>query len=213
VELTLGEGLQAWVLPVVYRRGKATIICNGCGKAFQVYKCREHTASRCSVRCPGMWVKKNCELCAEPFTSKKSQNARFGSNRCKWLGVGLGARGVPEEQFWSKVVKGTSRFDCWKWSGAKMRGGYGIFGIHGIKTPQRAHRFSYELHKGPIPKGLFVCHSCDNPECANPRHLWLGTQKQNMEDAKRKGRVKPPYYRKRAALLQQQGCAPKPTSD
>lgn len=79
---------------------------------------------------------------------------------------------------------------CWEWQGA-LRVGYGaIVGkINGTRKTLGAHRVSYELHKGPIPKGLFVCHSCDNRKCINPEHLWLGTGKDNMQDALRKDRM------------------------
>ena len=62
--------------------------------------------------------------------------------------------------------------------------------------PDRGHRASWVIHKGPIPDGLYVCHSCDNAICTNPEHLWLGTHKENNDDKMRKGRqgkVKPPY--------------------
>jgi len=83
------------------------------------------------------------------------------------------------DKFWSKVKK-TNK--CWWWSAAKDGCNYGRLGN------KKAHRVSYEMHFGKIPKGIYVCHSCDNPSCVNPEHLFLGTQKQNMLDMVRKGR-------------------------
>ena len=71
---------------------------------------------------------------------------------------------------------------CWIWTGSKNRDGYGRF-YH-----TSAHRASYEIFKGGIPVGISVLHSCDNPSCVNPNHLWLGTQADNMHDCIAKGR-------------------------
>jgi hypothetical protein len=57
---------------------------------------------------------------------------------------------------------------------------------------ERVHRFVYREVVGDIPQRMFVCHTCDNPLCVNPDHLWLGTHSENMKDAYRKGRVAPP---------------------
>lgn len=93
------------------------------------------------------------------------------------------------ERFWRLVAKGDG---CWTWLGTKTCGGYGKIHVSGEARQSRrsawAHRVSWELANGPIPGGLFVCHQCDNPSCVRPDHLFLGTNDDNMQDAKRKGR-------------------------
>lgn len=78
---------------------------------------------------------------------------------------------------------------CWLWMRSTGNYGYGQFAL----TPQRqvrAHRYSYEARHGPIPAGMVVCHRCDNPCCVNPEHLFLGTQRDNIQDCIQKGRFK-----------------------
>ena len=77
--------------------------------------------------------------------------------------------------------------DCWDWTAALNNIGYGMFRWASNKM-RTAHRASYELHNGPIPEGLVVCHTCDNPKCVNPKHLWTGTLKDNAQDMVAKGR-------------------------
>jgi hypothetical protein len=76
---------------------------------------------------------------------------------------------------------------CWLWTAAISFDGYGIIGYDSHRSVG-AHRVSYELFKGNIPKGLFVMHSCDNRCCVNPSHLSVGTAKANAHDMIAKGR-------------------------
>ena len=89
---------------------------------------------------------------------------------------------VATQRFFSKVNKTKT---CWLWTASLRGGGYGYFWFNG-HTP--AHRFSWLLHKGDIPRGLYVLHKCDIRACVNPDHLFLGTHDDNMRDMKEKGR-------------------------
>ena len=89
------------------------------------------------------------------------------------------------ERFMAKVcVCGPD--DCWVWQAGRDKNGYGRFNYFGDNMP--AHRVSYILHKGEITFGMLVCHTCDNPSCVNPNHLFLGTHHDNVIDMFAKGR-------------------------
>ena len=78
--------------------------------------------------------------------------------------------------------------DCWIWFKVKP-GTYGRIMVNGKKV--KAHRYSYEKKYGPIPSGLHACHTCDNPRCVNPDHIFPGTDTDNVRDCVRKGRLRP----------------------
>ena len=84
-----------------------------------------------------------------------------------------------EERFWSKVDKSG---DCWVWTGPRLPWGYGMF------LRSTAHRYVYVLSHGPLPRNVFVCHTCDNPPCVNPAHLFAGSSRDNQLDRLAKGR-------------------------
>lgn len=83
-------------------------------------------------------------------------------------------------------IKINKKTGCWDWQGATVGNGYGLITFNYKST--RVHRLSYRLFVGLIDKGLYVLHKCDRPICCNPNHLFLGTQKDNMEDMRKKMR-------------------------
>jgi hypothetical protein len=98
------------------------------------------------------------------------------------------SKDTSQERFWKKVTKALEN-ECWLWTGCKQgSNGYGYFRISKDAGNQVAHRFSYELHKGQIPMGMIVCHTCDNPICVNPNHLFVGTHQDNAIDRESKKR-------------------------
>lgn len=99
--------------------------------------------------------------------------------------------GSPQEMFvilkrFSQKYNVNRVSKCWEWDSGIAPNGYGQFSIN--KSKKIAHRVSYILFKSDIPKGMFVCHKCDNRQCVNHDHLFLGTNIDNMNDMKEKGR-------------------------
>lgn len=89
-------------------------------------------------------------------------------------------------RFWAKVNRKGPQ-GCWLWTASVTGRGYGQ--MWNGSTKVATHRFSWELAHGPIPKGQHICHRCDVTRCVNPSHLFLGTAQDNLDDARRKGRL------------------------
>lgn len=146
------------------------------------------------------YVPRQCVFCDTTFQARGWEvakgRARFCSRACwrAWHQAGIAARSTPEaltQRFWQHVVKSDG---CWEWTGHRVgqvgRNNYGEMALPGQRhNGIRAHRFSWELHYGPIPDGLWVLHRCDNPPCVRPDHLFLGTRADNLADMVAKGRA------------------------
>jgi hypothetical protein len=121
-----------------------------------------------------------CALCSKP-TARAS--FRYCSQDC----ANASKRGRFAERFWAKVDRSGGPDACWPWLAGRHRRGYGKYWLNGRTIP--ANRVAWELVNGPMPTELRACHSCDNPPCCNPRHIWPGTDADNQADSKAKGRT------------------------
>ena len=137
-----------------------------------------------------------CAICAKPFdrgysmNAKRAANNQFCSPACRATHAANESAADMPERFWSFVGRRGEK-ECWLWNGSLNANGYGQFTwVTAGKRTHIATRIAYRLVNGEIPPKMFVCHSCDNPRCVNPAHLWLGTAKDNMQDASKKGRIR-----------------------
>ncbi len=130
---------------------------------------------------------KQCSQCDRPAFCRgwcTKHYARANSKRTPLATVDM----TYEERFDYYHTKGEG---CWEWHGATFgTRGYGAY--YDGKRTMGAHRHAYERANGPIPRGVFICHQCDNPRCVRPDHLFAGTPKQNTQDMLAKGRQNPP---------------------
>jgi len=121
---------------------------------------------------------KDCELPAKIKDLCHKHYARFKR-------TGVTTIKTPQDRIMENILVNTET-GCWEWQGRIEVTGYG--GLSYKDKTQRAHRFAYTVFKGPIPKGMYVCHHCDVRHCVNPDHLFPGSHKDNMRDMTGKGR-------------------------
>lgn len=139
---------------------------------------------------------KSCANCGAEFSERRKDTEVEWSKRT-YCSISCANKSKSEKRpvsvrYWLHVVTRDGD-QCWSWNGATNGHGYGLLN-RGDGVPAKAHRVSWEIHFGPIPEGLGVLHKCDNPECSNPKHLFLGTQKDNARDMSNKGRMNPISY-------------------
>jgi hypothetical protein len=136
---------------------------------------------------------KPCKQCGTPFYCPPCRDEGgahvkkyFCSKACD-VKYRASSTGI-QARFWSYVVK--QEGGCWLYEKTLDADGYGYFryGHRGGLRQWFAHRFSWTIANGDVPKGLCVCHTCDVRNCVNPAHLWIGTHDDNMKDMHRKGR-------------------------
>ena len=127
-------------------------------------------------------MKTFCSICNKPCVGRGYCKKHYRAFMKHGDPLQMGnLRGVPFDQRYQTDEKG-----CWLWIGGTNQDGYGAFARYGEK---RAHRVSWVMHRGPIPAGMHVLHTCDVPGCVNPDHLFLGTHQDNMADLRSKGRA------------------------
>lgn len=126
----------------------------------------------------------NCEACDAEFPQNSNYSRKFCSDECR-----RGTIPTLEDRLWGRVAIGEPD-ECWEWQGYRMPSGHGQIAKGNGQPVTTTHRVAWESANGrPVPEGLLVRHTCDNPPCCNPAHLLVGTDADNRRDAMERGRL------------------------
>ena len=174
----IGETKKGWEIGRVSNNKRIWLACADCGK------------ERWVLLKGGIPISRYCGLCF--FKNHNPNIGNFGSKNHRWRGgvkyqkKGRRPPAPIADRFWKKVEKTNG---CWLWKGSQTEYGYGRFNISG--RVEKAPRVAYKLTYGSIPEGMDILHTCDNPPCVRPDHLFPGTAKDNALDMVAKGRCNP----------------------
>lgn len=127
---------------------------------------------------------KTCGSLFHPWLGREKTSA-YCTRPCAYADKNRMPKRNLEDRFWEKVDR-RGPDDCWPWLGHRSGDWYGRVYSNGKQIG--AHRVSYLIHNGELPKGAFICHTCDNPGCVNPKHLYAGTPATNVKDMDQRGR-------------------------
>ena len=181
-----------YIMPV--ERGKKAI--DIAGKSFNRWTVVKRVDKPTTAKASGTYWLCKC-VCGEQRTLRGADVKHGYSKSCGCLRKEVSEKslakrqlekhGTLEDRFFDRFKKMDS--GCWQWTSHSDKDGYGV--LPGNSKNTRAHRFSYEFHKGAIGLEVSICHTCDNPGCVNPEHLFEGTTKDNIQDCieKRRGFV------------------------
>lgn len=188
-----GRDTEAWRHSMLFH-----VTCPSCSTAFEVDPARP--------KHPRGGESRPCERCGRAYwltQSMANRGRRYCSRACYAASMVIPL----VDRFWARVSKSEEPDGCWLWTGTMDRTtGYGVIGLPREGVPAKirksrtvgAHRVSWEIHYGPIPPGLFICHDCDRTypagstdyrRCVRPDHLFLGTHADNVRDMHAKGRA------------------------
>lgn len=172
-------------------------VCEVCGATFVFRGAQKVKGARyCSRRCYGDARRlpapepRTCEQCGATFVPARNalRNRNYQGRYCSTECANVARERPLAERFWEKVDR-RGPDECWPWLAGCDKNGYGVFSID-HDHQRTAHAVAYELTSGAaLPEDMYGCHSCDNPPCCNPRHVFPGTAADNAHDRDAKGRT------------------------